>query len=164
MFFSLIVAMDDNGVIGAGGKLPWHLSADLKHFREITMGKPIVMGRKTHESIGRELPGRENIVLTRDRSYKARGCTVLHDLEELKAHCRYEEEIMIMGGAELYEQFLGRAELIYLTEVHTRVEGDTFFPHYDPDIWEEIARQDFKADEDNDYDYSFVVLKRERLH
>jgi len=161
MLISLIVAMDDNGVIGANGRLPWHLSADLKHFKSVTMGKPIIMGRKTYESIGQPLPGRENIVLTRDRSFKAEGCTVLHDMDELMAHCRYQEEIMIMGGADLYRQFLDQAELIYLTEVHTRVEGDTFFPHYNPSIWEEVARQDFQADESNDYDYSFVVLKRQ---
>ncbi|MEX2524142.1 MAG: type 3 dihydrofolate reductase [Gammaproteobacteria bacterium] len=161
MFISLIVAMDDNGVIGADGGLPWRLSADLKHFKEVTMGKPIVMGRRTHESIGRPLPGRENIVLTRDQNYKAEGCTVLHSIDDLFIHCRYHEEVMIMGGAELYRQFLDRAHLIYLTEVHARVEGDTYFPDYNPDIWDEVAREDFRADEDNEYDYSFVVLKKE---
>jgi len=161
MLISLIVAMDDNGVIGADGGLPWRLSADLQHFREITMGKPIVMGRKTHESIGRPLPGRENIVLTRDEDYKVVGCTVLHSIDDLYIHCRYHEEVMIMGGAELYRQFLDRAHLIYLTEVHARVEGDTYFPDYHPDVWDEVAREDFRADEKNEYDYSFVVLKRE---
>jgi len=163
MLISLIVAMDDNGVIGRDGQLPWRLSADLKHFKAVTMGKPIVMGRKTHESIGRPLPGRENIVLTRASKYRAEGCTVLHDIDDLMVHCRYEEEIMIMGGADLYRQFLDRAGLIYLTEVHARVEGDTFFPHYNPAAWEEVDRQDFRADENNDYDYSFVVLKRQGL-
>lgn len=163
MIISLIVAMDDNGVIGVDGRLPWRLSADLKHFKAVTMGKPIIMGRKTFESIGRPLPGRENIVLTRDRGFKAEGCTVLHDLDDLMLHCRYQEEIMIMGGAELYRQFLDKAELIYLTEVHARVEGDTFFPHYNSTAWEEVDRQDFRADENNDYDYSFVVLKRQGL-
>ena len=156
--------MDDNGVIGADGQLPWRLPADLKHFREMTMGKPIIMGRKTHESIGRPLPGRENIVLTRNKGYQAEGCTVLHDLAELYAYCRYQDEVMVMGGADLYKQFLGRAELIYLTEVHARVHGDTYFPHYDPDVWEEVSREDYKADEKNEYDYSFVVLKRDSLH
>lgn len=153
--------MDDNGVIGTNGGLPWRLSSDLKHFKEITMGKPIVMGRKTHESIGRPLPGRENIILTRDQNYKAEGCTVLHSDDDLLVHCRYHEEVMIMGGAELYRQFLDRAHLIYLTEVHARVEGDTYFPDYNPDIWDEVAREDFRAGDDNEYDYSFVVLKRE---
>jgi dihydrofolate reductase len=160
MIISLIVAMDDNGVIGAGGGLPWRLPADLKHFREVTMGKPIVMGRKTHESIGRPLPGRENIILTRDPDYTAEGCTVLHGVDDLYLHCRKADEVMIMGGADLYKEFLDKASLIYLTEVHARVEGDTWFPDYDPDVWDEIARQDFRADDDNEYDYSFVVLER----
>ena len=124
------------------------------------MGKPIVMGRKTHESIGRPLPGRENIILTRDKNYRAEGCTVLHSLEDLFPHCRYHDEVVIMGGAELYKQFLPRAKLMYLTEVHARVDGDTFFPAYHAGEWEEIDRQDFKADEKNEYDYSFVVLER----
>ena len=170
MIISLVVAMDDNGVIGIDGKLPWRLSSDLKHFKEVTMGKPIimgrktfkpiVMGRKTHESIGRPLPGRENIILTRDKNYQAEGCTVLNSLDDLFLHCRYHEEVMITGGAELYKQFLPRAQLIYLTEIHTQITGDTFFPGYNADEWEEIARQDFKHDEKNDFDYSFVVLRR----
>lgn len=162
MLISLIVAMDDNGTIGADGGLPWRLPADLKHFKAVTMGKPIIMGRKTFESIGRSLPGRENIVLTRDPDYKAKDCTVLHSLDDLFIYCRYHDEIVIMGGAELYRQFLDKADLIYLTEVHTRVaSGDTWFPEYNPDIWNEVAREDFRADEKNEYDYSFVVLKRE---
>ena len=152
--------MDDNGVIGSDGGLPWRLSSDLKHFKEVTMGKPIVMGRKTHESIGRPLPGRENIILTRDENYQADGCTVLHSLEDLMTHCRYHDEVMITGGAELYEQFLPRARLIYLTEVHTSVNGDTHFPGYKAGEWNEIDRRDFGADEKNEYDYSFVVLER----
>jgi len=161
MIISLIVAMDDNGVIGADGDLPWRLPADLKHFKEVTMGKPIIMGRKTHDSIGRPLPGRENIVLTRDHNYKAEGCTILHSLDDLYVHCGYHEEIMIMGGAELYKQFLDEAGLIYLTEVHTCVGGgDTWFPDYNPDLWDEVAREDFRADDRNQYDYSFVVLER----
>lgn len=160
MLISIIVAMDDDGVIGVEGGLPWRLSSDLKHFKAITMGKPIIMGRKTHESIGRPLPGRENIILTRDKTYQAEGCTVLYSLDDLFMHCRYHDEVMITGGAELYKQFLPRAKLIYLTEVHTQVNGDTFFPSYNADEWEEIDRQDFKADEKNEYDYSFVVLQK----
>lgn len=160
MLISLIVAMDDNGVIGVDGGLPWRLSADLKHFRSITMGKPIIMGRRTHESIGKPLPGRENIVLTRNPDYRAEGCTVLHDEDALMLHCRYEQEIMIIGGAELYRAFLPKAGLIYLTEVHTRLNGDTFFPGYDATEWEELHREDFSADERNEFDYSFVVLQK----
>ena len=160
MIISIIVAMDTNGVIGKDGKLPWHLSADLKHFKAITMGKPIVMGRKTHESLGRVLPGRENIVITRNNNYQAPGCTVLHSLDDVFVHCRNADEIIIMGGAELYVQILDRANRIYLTEVHAEVSGDTYFPAYDGDQWREVQRQDFRADEKNRYDYSFVILER----
>ncbi len=160
MIISIIVAMDTKGVIGRDGKLPWHLSADLRHFKSITMSKPIIMGRKTHESLGRALPGRENIVITRDKNYQAPGCTVLHSLDDVFVHCRNADEIIIMGGAELYAQLLGRAHRIYLTEVHAEVGGDTCFPAYDGGAWREIQRQDFKADEKNQYDYSFVILEK----
>ena len=157
MIISIIVAMDKNGVIGKDGKLPWRLSADLKHFKSITMGKSIVMGRKTHESLGRVLPGRENIVITCDKNYQAPGCTVLHSLDDVFVHCRKADEIMIMGGAELYEQMLDRASRIYLTEVHAEVSGDTCFPAYDAGTWHEVQRQDFKADEKNGKDCSTIA-------
>ena len=160
MKLSLIVAMDRNGVIGAKGDLPWHISADLKNFKTITMGKPIVMGRKTHESIGRPLPGRENIILTRDKNYHAKGCTVLQSLDEIIEHCKVVDEIMITGGSEIYQHTLDQASYLYLTEVHTEIEGDTFFPEFNRNEWKEISREDFKADEKNDFDYSFVVLER----
>jgi dihydrofolate reductase len=160
MLISLIVAMDRNRVIGNQGRLPWHISADLKNFRAITMGKPIIMGRKTHESIGRVLPGRENVIITRDKNYQATGCTVLHSLECVYAKFHDSDEIMIMGGAGLYEQTLAKAGRIYLTEVHAAVEGDTCFPDFDRETWEEVSRQDFRADEKNEYDYSFVILER----
>jgi len=163
MKISLIVAMDRRGVIGANGKLPWHLPADLKHFKAVTMGKPIVMGRKTHESIGRVLPGRENIVLTRDPGYVAPGCTVLHSIDAVLAHCGVAEEVMIMGGAELYSQFLPLAGRVYLTQVHADVEGDTYFPQWDRlrgDRWREISRLDFSADGGSPIPYSFSVLER----
>jgi len=157
---SIIVAIDEQGVIGVNGKLPWRLSDDLKHFKKITMGKPIVMGRKTHESIGRPLPGRENIVISRDQNYKTDGCTVLNSLDEVWEYCIDSEELMITGGAEFYRQALDRAHRIYLTEVHTRVNGDTYFPEFSRAEWKEIQRQDFSTDEKNEYDYSFVVLQR----
>ena len=160
MIISLIVAMDRNGVIGKDGTIPWHLSSDLQHFRKITMGKPIVMGRKTHESIGRPLPGRENIVVTRDGDFHAPGCTVLHAVEDVFNYCGGTDEIMIMGGADLYKQALDKAGRIYLTEVHTKLDGDTFFPKYDRESWEEVERYDFRADEKNEYDYSFVILEK----
>jgi dihydrofolate reductase len=160
MKLSIIVAMDRNRVIGKGEALPWHISSDLQHFKKITMGKPIIMGRKTHESIGRPLPGRENIILTRDKSYQSEGCTVLHSMEEIYEHCKDLEEIMITGGAEIYKLSLDQVTYLYLTEVHTEIEGDTYFPEFDRDEWEEVSRSDFKADEKNEFDYSFVVLER----
>ena len=160
MKISIIVAMDRNGVIGKDGSLPWYLSSDLKHFKKITMGKPIVMGRKTHESIGRPLPGRENVVITSDKEYQAPGCTVLNSIECVFAKFRHIDEIMIMGGADLYKQLLAGADRIYLTEVHADLEGDTYFPEFDRESWEEIERYDFRADEKNEYNYSFVILER----
>lgn len=160
MITSLIVAMDQNRVIGNDGDLPWRLSSDLKHFKKITMGKPIVMGRKTHESIGRPLPGRENVIISRDKDYQATGCTVLHSLECVYAKFHDIDEIIIMGGAELYAQTLDKAKRIYLTEVHAELQGDTYFSRFDRENWEEIERYDFKADEKNEYNYSFVILER----
>ena len=160
MKLSLIVAMDRNGVIGANGDLPWHISADLQNFKKITMGKPIVMGRKTHESIGRPLPGRENIILTRDKNFHAEGCTVLQSLDEIYDHYKDINEIIITGGSEIYLHTLGKVSRLYLTEVDTEIEGDTFFPEFDRDEWKEISRKDFKADEKNEFDYSFVILER----
>lgn len=160
MKISIIVAMDDNRVIGIDGRLPWRLSADLRHFKSITMGKPIIMGRKTHESIGRVLPGRENVVITRNRNYLAQDCTVLQSLECVYARFNHVREIMIMGGEELYQQTLDRADRIYLTEVHTECKGDTRFPDFDRGQWLEVERKDHAADGKNEFDYSFVILDR----
>lgn len=152
--------MDKNRVIGKGDALPWHISEDLKHFKKITMGKPIIMGRKTHESIGRPLPGRENIILTRDNSYQAEGCTVLHSLEYIFEYCKDVDEVMITGGAEIYKLALDKISSLYLTEVHTEVEGDTYFPEFDRSQWKEVSREDHKADGKNEFDFSFVLLER----
>jgi dihydrofolate reductase len=160
MQLSIIVAMDRNRVIGKGDALPWHISSDLKNFKKITMGKPIIMGRKTHESIGRPLPGRENIILTRDKTYQVEGCTVLHSMDELLKHCKDVDEVMITGGSEIYKMSLEQATRLYLTEVHTEIEGDTFFPKFDRSEWKELSREDFKVDEKNEFDYSFVLLER----
>jgi len=160
MIVSIIVAMDEQGVIGAKNDLPWHLSDDLKHFKKITMGNPIVMGRKTHESIGRRLPGRENIVMTRDETYSAEGCTVLNSVDDVLNHCAHVDEVMITGGTELYKAFFEKANRIYLTEVHTKVNGDTFFPEFNRDEWNEISRENHSKDEKNDFDFSWVLLER----
>lgn len=163
---SLIVAMAQNRVIGINNNLPWHLSEDLKYFKRVTMGKPIIMGRKTFESIGKPLPGRTNIVVTRNQKYTADGIKVVHSLDEAIQLCENialideSEEALVIGGAELYQQALTRAERLYLTEVHAEVHGDAFFPEFDRDDWQEIGREDFQALEPNPYDYSFIVLER----
>ena len=160
MKVSIIVAMDKNRVIGKGNDLPWRLSADLKHFKAITMSKPLIMGRKTHESIGRPLPGRENIVLTHAKEFEAEGCTVVHSLEEAFRAAGDVDEVMIMGGSGIYDQSLARAGRLYLTEVHADVSGDVYFPEVDKGNWLEIEREDHPADEKNDFGYSFVVMER----
>jgi len=152
--------MDKNRVIGKDETLPWHISSDLKNFKKITMGKPMLMGRKTHESIGKLLPGRENIILTRNRNYSSDGCIVKNTLDEVFSYCEKVSELMIVGGATLYEQTLDIAEKLHITEVRASIEGDIFFPEYNPDQWVEISRSSFKADENNEYDYSFTVLER----
>ena len=161
MQLSIIVAMNKNQVIGKNGTLPWHISSDLKNFKKITMGKPILMGRKTHESIGKPLPGRENIILTENQNYLSAGCVVKNTLDEALLYCENASEVMVMGGATLYEQTLNKAEKLYITEiVDTSVDGDIFFPEYDRSQWLEISRDSFKADENNEYDYNFTVLER----
>jgi len=160
MIISIIVAMDRKGVIGLEGDLPWRLSADLKHFKAITMSKPLIMGRKTHESIGRPLPGRENIVLTHAKEFEDESCTVVHSLEEALRAAGDVDEVMIMGGSGIYDQVLARATRLYLTEVHADVKGDVYFPEFDKDEWLELEREEHSADEKNDFDYSFVVLEK----
>jgi len=157
---SLIVAVADNGVIGDGNRLPWRLPEDMRWFRRQTTGKPVLMGRKTYESIGRPLPDRTNIVVSRDPDFHAEGCIVTADLEAALAAAGEAEEVMVMGGAAIYEQLLPRAERLYLTEVHAHPEGDAFFPPLDPDDWQEQERTDHPADKDHPHAYSFVVLTR----
>jgi dihydrofolate reductase len=160
MIVSLIVATDRNGLVGRANELPWHLPADLKHFRAITMGKPIIMGRKTQESIGKPLPGRSNIVITRDRNFQAPGCTVVHSVEAALAAAENAEEVMIIGGARLYEQLLPQADRIYLTRIDHEFEGDTWFPEWQPGQWKEVEREDHVPDDRNPYHYSFLILER----
>ena len=164
MKISIVVAMAANRVIGNDNRLPWHLPADLKHFRETTMGKPILMGRKTWESIGRPLPGRTSIVITRDEGYAAPGCVVVHSIEAALQAAGAQDEAMVIGGADLYRQLLAHADTIYLTLVHHDFEGDTRFPRLDEAGWEEVGRVDCKADDSNPYDYSFIRLERASAH
>ncbi|MDQ3776326.1 MAG: dihydrofolate reductase [Pseudomonadota bacterium] len=156
----MVVAMAEGRVIGAGGRLPWHLPADLRHFRTLTLGKPIVMGRRTFESIGRPLPGRTNIVVTRDAEVRGAGVQVARDLEAALAVARPLGEVMVIGGASIYARALPLCERIYLTEVHAKINGDTWFPDYDPSEWRECGRIDHPPDPANRYSYSFVVLER----
>ena len=157
---AIIVATDEQGVIGKDNDLPWRLSADLKYFRRITMGKPLIMGRNTHESIGRPLPGRHNIVITSEPDYKAEGCTVVHSIEEALSACGESDEVMVMGGASLYSQMLPLADRIYLTQVHAHVEGDTWFPEWQHEQWFKVSSERHHADDANEYDYSFLVYDR----
>lgn len=157
---SLIVAASTNNVIGVAGELPWHLSDDLKRFKSLTMGKPIVMGRKTFESIGRALPGRQNIVITKQDGYLAEGCDVVGSVGGAIAAVSDSDEIMVIGGGEIYQLFLPLAQRIYLTRVATDVEGDTFFAELDDDTWRETAREEFQADENNDHDFAVHCFER----
>lgn len=161
---TLVVAVADNGVIGADGGMPWHLPADLGHFKRITMGKPVLMGRLTWESIGRPLPGRLNLVLTSNVSWRADGATRVGSLEEALdvAGAAGARELMVIGGAHVYEEALPRARRIHLTKVHFEPWGDTLFPELDPEAWREIGRQERMADEKNPYDMTFVGLERAR--
>jgi dihydrofolate reductase len=148
---ALVVAVAENGVIGNANKLPWHLPADLKHFKAITWGKPVIMGRKTFQSIGRPLPGRDNIVISRSRRWDAGGVTVVPDLDtalavaERAAAARQADEIMVIGGAQIYALTLPRADRIYYTKVHLSPAGDTLFPELDPVIWRETSREHHTA-------------------
>jgi len=160
---SLIWAMDEQRVIGSYNKLPWHLPEDLKFFKRVTMGHPIAMGRKTHESIGKPLPGRENIIITRDRQFKSEGCTILHSVEECLDYTKKfaeDEEVFVIDGAEIFKELIQHADRLYLTMIHHQFEGDTLFPVFHIDEWELESRQMGVKDEKNPYDYEFLIYKR----
>jgi dihydrofolate reductase len=170
MKLALIVAMARNRVIGRDNAMPWQQPDDLRYFKRMTLGKPVIMGRKTFASIGRPLPGRPNIVVTRNTSFAAEGIHVVHSLDaaialgqRLLAELGQEDgELMLVGGAELYAQGLPLASRLYLTELHGEPEGDARFPAIDPAAWRELSREDHDAGEANTYAYSFVVLERRR--
>lgn len=162
MRISFILAMDRNNVIGADGGLPWHLPADLRYFKSVTMGKPLIMGRKTYETIGKPLPGRKNIVMTRDETYKAPGCTVVHTRQEALEAAGDALEIMIIGGAEIYGQFLPQADRIYLTRIDEAFEGDTVFPQLAAEQWRTVSEEAHEADERNPHPFCWLVLERRR--
>ena len=152
--------MAQNRVIGKNNRLPWKLPADLKHFRRLTMGKPIIMGRLTFESIGKPLDGRINIIITHDKDYAAAGCIVVHSLDEALQRVAVAAEAIVIGGAKLYEQMLPRADRIYMTLIHSEFDGDAYFPEYDEREWKTMQRIDMEPDDKNPYRYSFVQLQR----
>jgi len=156
----LIVALAANRVIGKNNALPWHLPADLKRFKALTTGHPVVMGRNTHESIGRPLPGRRNLVITRDRDYSAPGCEVVHSLDEAIAACRGALDIFIVGGAELYRESLPRAHRLELTEIRAEFEGDATFPEFSLEQWRETAREIHGNEAGIPFRYDFARYER----
>ncbi len=163
---SLIVAMSTNHTIGINNALPWHLPNDLKYFKQATMGKPIVMGRKTFESIGKPLPGRRNIVISRDANYSAEGVDVVSSLEaaislgEDICLVNGQEEVMVIGGAQIYQLALEKADRLYITHVDAEVQGDAFFPQVDWPSFTLLAEESFQAEDPNPYDYRFSVYQR----
>lgn len=160
MIISFVVAMGKNRVIGKDNSLPWEMPADMKRFKELTTEKPIIMGRKTFESIGRPLPNRTNIIITRDENYKAEGCIVVHSIDEALKAAEGNEEVMVIGGAQIYKEFLPTANKIYLTIIDNDFEGDAYFPEYNEDEWKEVKREKHEADKENKYSYTFIDLQR----
>ncbi len=160
MIKSIIVAVSENGVIGKDNKLIWHLPVDLKFFKEKTTGHHIIMGRKTYESVGRPLPNRVNIVISRSVNYSADGCIVVNSLQEALGVVVDDSEAFICGGAEIYKQALDVADRMYFTQVHSEFEGDTFFPEFDSNIWVEAERKRLEPDEKNEYACSFIIYER----
>lgn len=157
----MIVAMAENRVIGASNKLPWYLPEDLKRFKRLTMGHPMIMGRKTWDSIGRPLPGRESIVVTRQHDFRPEGATVVHSLDAAIEHARTKgaDAAFVIGGGEIFRQALPRADALELTLLHRDVEGDVFFPEIDPAEWREVAREEHS--QEDGLRYSFLTLDRE---
>lgn len=166
MDISIVVAMSENYVIGRANALPWRLPEDLKYFKRITMGHPVIMGRKTFESIGRALPGRLNLVISRQEGWKADGAVHANSLAEglrlgqEDARAKGLKQVMVIGGADLYAQAFDHCTRLYLTQVHAQIDGDAFFPRFDPEQWTETSRQHHPADEQNSQAYSFIVLQR----
>jgi dihydrofolate reductase len=157
---TLVVAVADTGVIGRDNALPWHLPEDLKHFKRVTLGKPVVMGRKTFESIGKPLPGRLNIVVTRDANYRRAGVTVVHDVEAALKAAAGAAEIMVIGGADLFRLFLPRAGRVHLTRVHGNVAGDVHWAPLDERMWHRTASEERAADERHAYAMTFEVWEK----
>ena len=160
MTVSLVVAAAKNNVIGRDGELPWHLPDDLRHFKRLTTGKPIIMGRRTFESIGRPLPDRHNIVMTRDPDYAAAGCDVVTSVSDALKLAGDDTEVMVIGGGQVYRDFLPRADRIYLTRVQAEIDGDTYFPEIDASDWQLVSSEHHDADEKHAYAFEMMVFER----
>jgi dihydrofolate reductase len=160
MIISMIAAIGKNNVIGTKNSLPWKLPADMKHFVQITKGKPVIMGRKTFESIGKPLANRINVIITHDYDFEAEGCVIAHSVDEALKAAEGAEEALIIGGAQIYKEFLPLATKMYLTKIDAKFNGDAYFPEYNLEEWEETAYEEHESDKDNSYDYAFVVLER----
>ncbi|QKQ24518.1 dihydrofolate reductase [Candidatus Ruthia endofausta] len=162
MKLSIIVAMDDNQLIGKNNALPWHLPADLAYFKKATTGKVVLVGRKTYDSIGKPLPNRRNIIVSRNTKFKADGCEVVGSINAALSLAN-GDELMVMGGASFYEQMIDRIDRLYITEVKDKFEGDAYFPEFDRTQFVEFSRESHQADEKNPHIYDFVVLQR-KMH
>jgi dihydrofolate reductase len=158
---AIVVAVAKNGIIGGDNQLPWHLPADLKHFKDLTMGHPIIMGRKTYESIGRPLPGRHNIIITRSTDFNVPGCTIVHSMEQAIEVAKRDNpnRICIIGGGQIFQQALPITTKIYLTEIETEPEGNVYFL-YNKSDWREISKENHTANDRNQHDYNFIELIR----
>jgi dihydrofolate reductase len=162
MIISFVVAADKNNLIGKDNQLPWHLPADLRFFKNLTTGHCIIMGRKTFDSLGRLLPNRSHVVITRSKDYAPLGAYVVHSIEDAVKSCsaRGEEEVFIIGGAEIFKQAMNIADRIYLTRIHHAFEGDTWLPEFKAEEWGLVKKEDFQPDEKNIYAYSFCVYEK----
>ncbi len=160
MKISLIVAMASNRTIGLKNQMPWHLSADLRKFKKITMGHPIIMGRKTFESIGKALPGRRNIIISRNAEYQQDGCEVFNDIDSAFHACSDQDEVFVIGGSTLYNATLPVCNRLYITLIEQHFAGDTWFPEFSWDHWQEINREDITNDSSVNFTYSFITLQR----
>ena len=162
MRLSIIVAMDDKQLIGKNNALPWHLPADLAYFKKTTTGKTVLMGRKTYESIGRPLPNRRNVIVSRNSDFVADGCEVVSSIDTALTLAKDEDEVMVMGGASFYQQMLPSADRLYITRIEGEYEGDAYFPNFNIDDFEEIYRESHLPDEKNPHHYHFTILKRKQ--
>lgn len=161
MKIALVAAMANQNVIGLNNQMPWHMPADLAHFKQVTLGKPVIMGRKTYDSIGRLLPGRRNIIISRQRAPAQLAADWVHSVDDALALVADQPEVMIIGGAELYQQMLPRADRLYLTHIDFDTEGDAYFPHYQSDSdWRLVHSEEFTADSKNPHSYRFVLLEK----